>query len=356
MKSILLYLINFFPPEFAHKITIKLLKLGLINLFVKPYSNSHILHQVIWNLEFTNPIGLAAGFDKNSEVVNEMLKLGFGFVEIGTVTPSPNIGNEKPRVFRLPKDKAIINHLGFNNHGMEKIKDRLSKRQNNRYFKHGIVGANIGKNYNTKDNSSDYISCIKNLGPYVDYLVINISSPNTPGLRDLQKRENLESLIISIKKNKDINSQIVNKPLLIKIAPDLNDEQKRDIALTSLAQGIDGIIVSNTTLERPKELYDNNKNEIGGLSGKPLFIPSTLLLKEMYHFTGGKIPLIGVGGISSGRDVYEKIKAGASLVQLYTSLVYEGPQILDKINKELIYLLQTDGYTNISEVIGSNSL
>ena len=351
MINIFIYLLSFFPPEFSHFLTLKILKLNKSKIYYKP-NNNKILQQVIWNIEFNNPIGLAAGFDKNGEVIDETINLGFGFVEIGTVTPRPQIGNEKPRIFRLKKDKAIINHLGFNNQGMERVKKRLLNRHNNRYLSPAIVGLNVGINSDSEDASLDYISCIKCLGPYVDYIVINISSPNTPGLRDLQNRGQLENLIISLKKNIYDFSSIKKKPILIKISPDLNEEQKRDIALTSLAQGVDGLIISNTTLKKTNLLKDFNKNEIGGLSGKPLFVPSTIMLKEMYSFTGGKIPLIGVGGISSGRDAYEKIKSGASLVQIYTSLVYEGPQIVNKINKELSYLLQADGFMNINEAIG----
>ena len=357
MIRFILFLIQLLPPEISHFLTIKFLKLGFGQNFIKQsFNQSPILKQFIWDLEFINPIGLAAGFDKNGEVIDQTLKLGFGFVEIGTVTPEPQYGNDKPRIFRLVKDKAIINHLGFNNEGKDKVKNRLSKRKDDITSISGVLGLNIGKNSNTTDLSNDYTNCILTLGPYVDYMVINISSPNTPGLRNLQNRGYLENLIISIKQNIKDDSILKNKPLLIKIAPDLDEEQKRDIALTSLAQGINGIIVSNTTLKRSDSLKDKNKNEIGGLSGKPLFLPSTLLLREMYNLTGGKIPLIGVGGISTGKDVYEKIKAGASLVQLYTGLVFEGPQIINNINKELYYLLRADGFNNISEAIGSDVL
>ena len=285
-----------------------------------------------------------------------MFELGFGFIEIGTVTPKPQKGNEKPRVFRLNKDKAIINHLGFNNQGIDKIKRRLSQRYKNKYRNLGPVGLNISKNFDTKEATKDYILCIENLGIYADYIVINVSSPNTPGLRELQNRNNLENLIILTKKYKNSQNNLIKKPLLIKISPDIEDEQKRDIALTSLAQGIDGIIISNTTISRPSSLHDHRNSEIGGLSGKPLFLQSTMLLKEMYNFTGGKIPLIGVGGISSGKDAYEKIKAGASLIQLYTGLIYDGPKLVNKINIELSHLIQADGYKNITEAIGSDSL
>ena len=348
-------IIKIFPAELAHFLTIKILKLGIIKFFFKPFTNNEILKQFIWNLEFNNPLGLAAGFDKNGEVISEILELGFSYTEVGTVTLKPQNGNKKPRIFRLNKDQAIINHLGFNNHGSEKVLKRIKKRYEMKYFLHGIIGLNIGKNLNTDDITGDYIKCIKSLGPYSDYIVINISSPNTPGLRELQNRGKLENLIINIKNEKKLDNQIRNKPLLIKISPDINEEQKRDIALTSLAQGIDGIIIGNTTSLRSDFLIDKNKNKEGGLSGKPLFQSSTNLLKEMYNLTGGKIVLIGVGGIFSGRDAYEKIKAGASLVQMYTGLIYEGPMIIEKINKELVYFLKADGYNNISEAIGTDA-
>ncbi|MBI29631.1 MAG: Dihydroorotate dehydrogenase (quinone) [Alphaproteobacteria bacterium MarineAlpha5_Bin11] len=351
MIRIILAFLRFLPPEFSHFLTLLSLKSGMFKN-VSRIRNNQVLHQVIWNIEFENPLGLAAGFDKNAEVINETLDLGFGFVEVGTVTPKPQYGNAKPRVFRLNQDKAIINHLGFNNLGMQSMKKKLIKRSQNPYLPFGILGINIGKNYDTKKDFEDYIECINNLGPYADYLVINISSPNTPKLRELQHRENLEELINIVKKNNDLNK--ISKPILIKIAPDLNDQQKRDIALTSLAQGIDGIIISNTSISRPKTLFSKHKDEIGGLSGKPIFLPSTNLLKEMFIYTGGRIPLIGVGGITTGKDAYEKIKSGASLIQIYTGLVFEGPKAINKINSELIYLLQADGYGNISEAVGAD--
>ena len=346
-------ILRLLPAEFAHYLTIKILSFDFFKIFFKIPKDDQILKQFIWNLEFKNPIGLAAGFDKNGEAINSLLEFGFGFIEVGTVTPKEQAGNEKPRIFRLTKDKAIINHLGFNNQGIEKVLKRLKKRYENRNYLNGIVGINIGKNAESKLISKDYIDCMKSLGKYSDYIVINISSPNTPGLRNLQNRQYLENLIIELKKIRNVDNAIKSKPLLIKISPDLNQEQKRDIALTSLAQGIDGIIVSNSTTSRPNTLLDNNRNEIGGLSGRPLFVSSTLLLREMYDLTGGKIILIGVGGISSGRDVYEKIKAGASIVQIYTSLIYEGSGFIERINRELVYLLKADGYSNISQAIGN---
>ena len=349
-------LVNFLrllPPEIAHTITIKLLK---SNLTFNKNKNEEfkVLKQTILGIDFPNPLGLAAGFDKNAEVILPMLAYGFGFVEVGTITPNPQIGNQKPRIFRLLEDEGIINHLGFNNKGSEKIIENLKS-----YYKSdsvgGVVGINLGKNKFTKNNVEDYLYCIERLGIYGNYITINISSPNTPGLRDLQLRGNIEILIKKIQDKQNENKQLVNKPIFIKISPDLDDEQLRDIALMSLANNVNGLIVSNSTIKRPKSLNSLYKNELGGLSGKPIFVDSTIVLKKMYSLTNGQIPLIGVGGISNGNECYEKIKAGASLVQLYTALIYQGPKIVNKIIAELNELNLTDGYKNISEAIGKSS-
>ena len=313
MLNLLFSLFKLFPPELAHVITLKLLK-------SKPSFLSHTfdddikLHQHLWGLDFKNPVGLAAGFDKNAEVVSQLLDLGFGFVEAGTVTPKQQVGNDKPRVFRLPEDHAIINYLGFNNQGVEFVKKKL-ERLNINIFSKGIVGINIGKNKDTKNTIEDYCIGLEKLGPLVHYIVINISSPNTPGVRDLQNRGLIDNLVKSLHKIRKNNENLVSKPILIKIAPDINDEQARDIALSSLALDIDGIIISNSTIDRPSTLQSSYQSEVGGLSGKPLFVQSTLILKKMYSLTNGQIPLVGVGGISNGIDCYEKIKAGASLLQ-----------------------------------------
>ncbi len=283
-----------------------------------------------------------------------MLSYGFGFVEVGTVTPKKQQGNEKPRVFRLLEDEAIINHLGFNNKGSEKILSNLKSFYQNKDI-NKIVGINIGKNKSTQNDIDDYLYCVEKLGLYSDYITINISSPNTPGLRDLQLRGRIETLVKKIQKKQSEIKQLVKKPIFIKISPDLDDEQLRDIALMSLANNVKGLIISNSTIKRPNTLISTYKNEVGGLSGKPIFLNSTILLKKMYSLTNGQIILIGVGGISSGHECYEKIKAGASLVQLYTALVYEGPQIINKILKELDELITIDGYKNISDVIGKSS-
>jgi len=343
-------ILKFFHPELAHTITINTLKYFNFNFnnFDDPILSQHLI-----GLDFPNPIGLAAGFDKNAEVIKSMFSLGFGYVEVGTVTPLPQKGNPKPRIFRLEEDKAIINSLGFNNKGSKKIKKNISKLKKN-YSSNRIIGINIGKNKNSVNSIDDYIYGIEELGNLSSYITINISSPNTEGLRDLQLRGNIENLIKKIVLKREEISTINNKPIFIKISPDLNDDQLRDIALISLANNVDGLILTNTTINRPHNLLSNNKIRKGGLSGKPLLETSNNILKKMYNLTNGQIILIGVGGISNGSDCYEKIKSGASLLQLYTALTFLGPTLISKIKKELIDLIKTDGYKNISEVVGKS--
>ena len=343
-------ILKIFPPELAHSITIQALKYIKFN-FDSP--DDPILSQHLIGLDFTNPIGLAAGFDKNAEVVKSMFSLGFGFVEIGTVTPLPQKGNPKPRVFRLDQDKAIINSLGFNNKGSKKIKKNILKLTNN-YSANKIIGINLGKNKNSLNSIDDYLHGIDELGSLASYITINISSPNTVGLRDLQLRGNIEKLIKKIVTKREEIESINKKPIFIKISPDLNEDQLRDIALISLANNIDGLILTNTTINRNEKLLSINKNIKGGLSGRPLFEASNIILKKMFNLTNGQIILIGVGGISNGSDCYEKIKSGASLVQLYTALTFAGPLLISKVKSELIDLIKTDGYKNISEVIGKS--
>ncbi len=350
MSNFLINLIKFLPPEFAHKLTINLLKLDFRK---KTHVDNPILNQHFLGLDFSNPIGLAAGFDKNAEVINQILNLGFGFVEVGTITPKPKAGNNKPRIFRLNEDEAIINHLGFNNKGSEKALEKL-KKLNLSNLSYGVVGINIGTNYDTRNAIEDYCYCLEKLGPFGHYITINISSPNTPGLRELQLRGQIESLVNALQKKQNELDNLNEKPIFLKISPDLNDEQLRDIALMSLASNIAGLIISNTTIERPINLISSNKNEIGGLSGKPLFVQSTLTLKKMFSLTNGQISLIGVGGVSNGKECYEKIKAGANLVQLYTALVFQGPQIVNRIKNELVDIIKTDGFKNIKEVVGKD--
>lgn len=312
-----------------------------------------MLAQNIFGLEFKNPVGMAAGFDKNAQVISPLLRQGFGFAEAGTVTPLPQPGNPKPRLFRLREDKAVINRLGFNNKGLDYFVKHFARRDHGL----GIAGANIGKNKDTQEAAQDYVRGLNAVYPYADYITINISSPNTPLLRNLQEREPLSQLLselINTKKQCALTHK-KNIPLLLKIAPDIDAGQREDIAGTVLDKGIDGLIVSNTTISRPSSLQSIYKNETGGLSGSPLFGLSTSTLAEMYRLTKGKIPLIGVGGIASPEDAYLKICAGASLVQLYSALVYQGFGLVHAINHELPQLLKRDGFSHISEAIGSKS-
>ena len=330
MYNTSLKILRLLPPELSHTITINFLKYFKVR---QKNIEDSILSQHLMGLDFPNPIGLAAGFDKNAEVMHSMFSFGFGFLEVGTITPQPQSGNSKPRVFRLSEDKAIINSLGFNNKGIKKVKKNLIKHQKS-YLNNKIVGVNIGKNKNSSEAIDDYLIGLEELGDLASYITINISSPNTEGLRDLQLRGKIEKLI--------------------KISPDLNEDQLRDIALISLANNIDGLILTNSTIKRESNLISINKGKKGGLSGKPLYNNSNIILKKMYDLTNGQIPLIGVGGISSGKDCYEKIKSGASLVQLYTALVYSGPNLINRMKGDLIDLIKTDGYKNVSEVIGKS--
>ena len=345
-----LKILRLLSPELSHTITINFLKYFKVR---QKNIEDPILAQHLMGLDFANPIGLAAGFDKNAEVINSMFSFGFGFLEVGTITPQPQNGNSKPRVFRLNEDKAIINSLGFNNRGIKKVKKNLTKYQKSN-LNNKIIGVNIGKNKNSSEAFSDYLIGLEELGDLASYITINISSPNTAGLRDLQLRGKIEKLIKKIIDKRDEIKNINTKPILIKISPDLNEDQLRDIALISLANNIDGLILTNSTIKREGSLLSINKKQIGGLSGRPLYDSSNIVLKKMFELTNGQIPLIGVGGISSGGDCYEKIKSGASLVQLYTALVYSGPNLVNNMKGNLIDLIKTDGYKNVSEVIGKS--
>jgi len=346
------------PPERAHQATMMALRMGL-----GPKSSRRdepILAQQLWGLDFPNPIGLAAGFDKNGEVMDAMLDIGFGFVEVGTVTPRPQGGNPKPRLFRLAADEAVINRLGFNSQGSAVVRVRLARRwQKSR--RRGIVGINVGRNRDSDDAALDYSAGLKTLGGFADYAVMNISSPNTPGLRNLQERAQLADLIAQVRAaREELQSSGARAggaplPLLFKIAPDLSPPQLEGIAAASLEGGIDGLIVSNTTITRPPGLKSVDRDEVGGLSGAPLFTLSTEILRALYRLTGGRIPLIGVGGIRTGQDVYAKIRAGASLVQLYTALIYRGPGLVTALKAELAECLRRDGFTSVAAAVGADS-
>jgi dihydroorotate dehydrogenase len=339
-------LLDRIDPERAHRLAILALKSGLVGADRRP--TPPILRQTLFGMSFPNPIGLAAGFDKDGEVYRQTLALGFGFVELGSVTPHPQPGNPRPRLFRLTADRAVINRMGFNNRGIAAMAARLRNRDRAR----GIVGINLGKNKEQTDAAADYTAGTRLLGPLADYLVINVSSPNTPGLRALQSRDALARLIAAVLEARAAISP--RPPLLLKIAPDLTDADAKDIAEVALASGLDGLIVSNTTIARPAGLDPRFAAEAGGLSGRPLLQPATQLLRDFYRRTGGKLPIIGVGGVASGADAYAKIRAGASLVQLYTALVFEGPGLVGRIKDGLAALLARDGFHNIAEAVGAD--
>lgn len=313
-------------------------------------TDSPVLRQRLWGHEFPNPVGLAAGCDKDGLAPDAMLGLGFGFgfVEIGTVTPRPQPGNPKPRLFRLDEDRAAINRFGFNSGGLEAVTARLARRA-----RHGIVGVNLGVNRDGRDAVQDYREGIRRAAPFADYLVVNVSSPNTPGLRDLQARSRLEALLRQLIEAR--GEEVGTAPLLLKIAPDLTAEECSDIAEVALGTGIDGLIVSNTMTARPPGLRSRHAGEAGGLSGRPLFAISTALLADMYRLTQGKLPLIGVGGVASAADAYAKIRAGASLVQLYTALAFEGPALIGRIKAGLAQLLARDGFRSVGEAVGADA-
>ena len=337
-------LLQSLDPERAHAITVRTLSL-LGNFSAQKIEDPRLEIEAL-GLKFPNPLGLAAGFDKNVETTEAMLSFGFGFVEAGTVTPKPQSGNPRPRIFRLREDRAVINRLGFNNEGLDAARKRLLALQG----RPGIRGINIGANKDAADRIADYVTGLRELAPLADYVTVNISSPNTPGLRGLQNRAELDQLLGAVMKAR---SDLARRmPLLVKIAPDLDEQACADIAALALAHRIDGLIVSNTTIARPDSLQSPHRGEVGGLSGRPLFKPSTEILRTMRRLTKGKLVLIGVGGVSSGEDAWTKIRAGASLVQLYTALVYEGPALIGRIKRELLACMKRDNIKTIKDAIG----
>ncbi len=337
------------PPETAHDLTIRLLACGLA-----PRSRAGddpILATRLWGLDFPNPVGLAAGFDKNAQAYRAILGLGFGLTEIGTVTPRPQAGNPKPRLFRLSEDAAVVNRMGFNNDGIDAVLPRLQGARS------GILGINIGKNKDSTDAVEDYVKGAAAFAPLADYLVVNVSSPNTPGLRDLQRREPFLELARAVRAARDAACAAAGKappPLLLKVAPDLDESQIEDVAEVAMTAPAEGLIISNTTIARPAGLRSLYRAEAGGLSGAPLFEASTDVLRRIARLTNGQMPLIGVGGISSGAQAYAKIRAGASLVQLYSALVYHGPGLLRRIKHDLAERLRADGFSSVAEAVGTD--
>ena len=349
MFSNLRSLIFKLDPETAHSLAIKSLKFNFVpNILDKDKDNS-LFQTKLFNKNLDNPIGMAAGFDKNAEVYNSLFRLGFGFVEVGTITPLKQYGNPKPRVFRLVEDEALINRLGFNNLGAKNILDRILSNQ-----KIGLLGVNIGPNKDTNDRLQDYIECLRTFHKVADYITINISSPNTEELRNFHDQKKLNVLLNTIKEEKNkLSSKI---PIVVKVSPDIKNEEIGNISDVLLNNDIDAVIISNTSDSTRDKLSDIQKHQKGGLSGKPIEDKSTDLINKFYNILGNRIKIIGVGGVDSGISAYKKFLAGASYVQLYTGMVYRGPNIVNMIKKELKELLLKDGVKNFTEIIGKKTI
>ena len=346
MFSNLRSLIFKLDPETAHNLAIKSLKLNFVPNIFEKNDNEELFKTKIFNKSISNPIGMAAGFDKNAEVYNQLFKLGFGFVEVGTVTPLSQYGNPKPRVFRLVEDEALINRLGFNNRGAQDVELRIKKNP-----KIGLLGINVGPNKDTKNRLEDYLIGIRTFNKLADYITINISSPNTENLRNFHDETKLDELLTEIEnEKKNLKSDI---PIVVKIAPDIKDNEIEKISDVLLSKNIEAVIISNTSNATREKLRDIQKHQKGGLSGKPIEDKSNLLINKFYKYLNGKIKIIGVGGIDSGFSAYNKFLSGADLVQLYTGMVYKGPNIVNLIKNDLAELLEKDGVKNFSEIIGN---
>ncbi|MEM9838072.1 MAG: quinone-dependent dihydroorotate dehydrogenase [Pseudomonadota bacterium] len=342
LSSLAVRALTALPPEEAHKATISLLKTPFVpkaSVTADPRLKTSVA-----GLDLPNPLGMAAGFDKNAEVPDALLGLGFGFVEVGAVTPRPQPGNPSPRVFRLRSEQAIINRYGFNNDGLEAITARLAARAS----RGGIVGINLGANKDSEDRAADYVTGLKALEPHTSFLTVNISSPNTEGLRSLQGKAALDDLLQRV-----IAARATAKPVFVKVAPDLTDEDIADISAACQGAGVDGLIVSNTTLSR-EGLFSPQKDEKGGLSGAPLFEPSTRVLHAFAEELKGTLPLIGVGGVSNAEQALTKIKSGASAVQLYTALVYQGPGLIGSLLSDLSARLEAEGFASVQDAVGAD--
>jgi len=331
------------PPETAHRLAVRGVRLApALHL-----PRSERLRARLGPLDLPHPLGLAAGFDKNGEAVDGLLRLGFSFVEIGTVTPRPQRGNRPPRLFRLPEDEAIVNRMGFNNAGMERVAAGLARRR-----RRGVVGVNIGINRDSRDPAADYRRVYERLAPLADYVALNVSSPNTPGLRDLQTASRLRPILGALAEAQA--GLGASRPLFVKIAPDLGQTELEALVETAVACGVTGLIVGNTTISRPEGLRSPLSREPGGLSGRPLFALSTELLRRTARLARGRLCLVGCGGIFDGRDAYAKIRAGASVLQLFTALVYRGPRVIRTILEELEALLAGDGFARLEEAVGAD--
>jgi dihydroorotate dehydrogenase len=333
-------------PEKAHNLAIQSLKFNLVSNVFDENKNDSIFKTTIFGKELSNPIGIAAGFDKNAEVYNPLFRLGFGFVEVGTITPLKQYGNDKPRVFRLVEDEALINRLGFNNHGANIVFDRIKSNKNL-----GVLGINIGPNKDSIDRLNDYLIGLKTFHQVADYITINISSPNTENLRNFHEETKLQELLKSILKEKDnLKSEV---PIAVKISPDIDENQINLISEILLENEIKMIIISNTSESSRNNLKNIQKHQKGGLSGKPIEIKSNILINKFYKLLNGKIKIIGVGGVDSGQAAYDKFLAGADFIQLYTGMVFKGPNIAGIIKKDLKDLLLRDGVKNYTEIVGN---
>jgi dihydroorotate dehydrogenase len=348
--------------ETAHGLAIKALKMGLgprykpkakikANTRAVDEGGDPILSSTVCDIVFDNPLGLGAGFDKQCEVMSEILAFGFGFLELGTITPLPQPGNPRPRLFRFGPDRALINRCGWNNDGADVCARRIAAwRDRGANDRAGIVGINIGFNKDSPDPIAGYVACLTRIAPYVDFVTISVSTPNSPGVRDLQKRETLTELLARATEARDQHSP--KTPIFLKISPDISEALQADIADVVLQSSVKALIVGNTSLTRPGKVPEKLAKEAGGYSGPLMFEPTTKLLGNMYRLTGGKIPLIANCGIFTGADAYKKIRAGASLVQIYTALVYEGPAVVPRILSELAALLKRDGFANVADAVG----
>ena len=345
MFSNLRSLIFKFDPETAHNLAIKSLKFNFVPNILDNEKNNPLFKTKLFKKELENPIGMAAGFDKNAEVYNSLFRLGFGFVEVGTITPLKQYGNPKPRVFRLVEDEALINRLGFNNLGAQNIADRIKSNKQS-----GLLGVNIGPNKDSENRIRDYIECLKTFHHTADYITINISSPNTEDLRSFHEQTKLDELLQTInKEKKDLNSKM---PIAVKVSPDIDDQEVNKITEVLLSNNIEVVIISNTSDSSRDSLSNIQKHQKGGLSGKPIEKKSSILINKFYKLLNGRIKIIGVGGVDSGKSAYEKFLAGASYVQLYTGMVFKGPNIVNMIKKELKELLIKDGVKNFTEIVG----
>ena len=349
MFSNLRSLIFKLDPETAHNLAIKSLKFNFIPNILDREKNNPLFETKLFNKKLENPIGMAAGFDKNAEVYNSLFKLGFGFVEVGTITPLKQYGNPKPRVFRLVEDEALINRLGFNNLGAKNVADRIRSNKSI-----GLLGINIGPNKDTDDRLRDYVVCLKTFHELADYITINISSPNTQDLRNFHEHTKLNKLLETIDKEKKILGSKI--PIAVKISPDIDDQEINKISEVLLNNNIELIIISNTSDSNRQGLENIQRHQKGGLSGKPIEEKSTKLISKFYKILNGRIKIIGVGGVNSGKSAYEKFLAGANYIQLYTGMVFRGPNVVNMIKKELRELLLKDGVKNFTEIIGKKRI